>query len=34
MPRVQIYLKHNAIDEIHGLVEEDIQAGANPAEAK
>lgn len=32
MPRVQIYLKHNCIEEIHGLVEEDIQAGANPAE--
>ena len=32
MPRVQVYLKHNCIEEIHGLVEEDIQAGANPAE--
>ena len=32
MPRVQVYLKHNCIDEIHELVEEDIQAGANPAE--
>ena len=32
MPRVKVYLKHNCIDEIHGLVEEDIQAGANPAE--
>lgn len=32
MPRVQVYLKHNCINKIHELVQEDIQAGANPAE--
>lgn len=32
MPKVQVYLKHGVIDEIKGLVAEDVEAGANPAE--
>ncbi|ARW85440.1 conjugal transfer relaxosome DNA-binding protein TraM [Aeromonas salmonicida] len=32
MPKVTVYLKNTVIDEIKGLVEEDIQAGAHPEE--
>lgn len=32
MPKVTVYLKNPVIDEIKGLVEDDIQAGAHPEE--
>lgn len=32
MPKVNVYLKTPMINEIKSLVEEDVQAGANPAE--
>lgn len=32
MPKVNVYMKTSMTDEIRALVEEDIQAGANPSE--